>query len=106
MSTQINIDTKDLPLAAAAWKSPQIIGASVMAALAGCTFLLFFVVVAAQLSQNSPLFNQNVQMRQQYYKKCLLKFVERGVRVDSTEAHLNCTINADAYKAQLDARSR
>ena len=106
MNNRINIDTKDLPKTALAWQTPKIIGASVVAALTGCTFLLLFVVAAAQLSQNSPLFNQNAQMRQQYYKKCLLKFVERGVRVDSTEAHLNCTINADAYKAQLDARTR
>jgi hypothetical protein len=77
--------------------------------LAGCTFLIVFFVVGSGSAEarTAHFLIENVEMRQQYYKTmCILKFVERGVRVDSTEAHLNCTINADAYKAQLDARSR
>jgi hypothetical protein len=47
-----------------------------------------------------------LQLRQQYYDRCILKFVNQGVRAVQHEAHLNCTVNADAYRAQLDARSR
>jgi hypothetical protein len=106
MSTQINIDTKDLPLAAAAWQTPKIIGASVWAALAGCTFLTLFIMGATFLKQKSPIFNENAALRRQYYDRCILKFVNQGIRASSSQAHLNCTANADAYRAQLDARSR
>jgi hypothetical protein len=106
MSNHINLDSKDLPLAAAAWQTPNIIFAVVTAALAGFTFLIVFGTAALHLSQKSPIFNRNAELRNQYYKKCLLHFVERGIPASSQQAHLNCTVNADAYRAQLDSRSR
>ena len=106
MSNHINLDSKDLPLAAAAWQTPRIILSVVTAAIAGLTFLIVFGTAALHLSQKSPIFNRNAEMRNQYYNKCLLLFVERGVPASSQQAHLNCTVNADAYRAQLDSRSR
>jgi hypothetical protein len=107
MSTRINIDTKDLPLAAAAWQTPKIIGASVWAALAGCTFLTLFIMGATFLKQKSPLFNENAALRRQYYDRCILNFVNQGVRASSTAGRTGpAPLNADAYRAQLDARSR
>lgn len=106
MNTRINIDTKDLPKTALAWQTPRIIGASVWAGAVGLVFLTAFGMGTAFLKQRSPIFNENAALRQQYYDRCILKFVNQGVRASSNEAHLNCKVNADAYRAQLDARSR
>jgi hypothetical protein len=106
MTTRINIDTRHLPITAAVWQTHKIIGASVWAGLAGCTFLTMFFMGTAFLKQNSPVFNKNAALRNQYYDRCILKFVNQGIRASSSQAHLNCSVNADAYRAQLDARSR
>jgi len=106
MTNRINFDTKNLPLTAAVWQAPKIIGASVWAGLAGCTFLTMFFMGTVFLKQNSPVFNENAKLERHYYDRCILKFVNQGIRASSSQAHLNCSANADAYRAQLDARSR
>jgi butyrate kinase len=53
MKNDINFNAKGLPLAAVVWQAPKIIGASVWAALAGCTFLIVFTMGTAHLKQKS-----------------------------------------------------
>ena len=106
MKNDINFNAKGLPLAAVVWQAPKIIGASVWAALAGCTFLIVFTMGTAHLKQKSPLFNENAELRNQYYDKCILNFINHGVRASNSRAHRTCIVEADAYRAQLDARSR
>lgn len=106
MTNRINFDTKNLPLTAAVWQAPKIIGASVWAGLAGCTFLIMFFMGTVHLKQKSPMFNENAALRNQYYDKCVLNFVNQGIRASNSRVHLTCSVNADAYRAQLDARSR
>ena len=106
MKNDINFNAKGLPLAAVVWQAPKIIGASVWAALAGCTFLIVFTMGTAHLKQKSPLFNENAELCNQYYDKCILNFINQGVRASNSRAHRTCIVEADAYRAQLDARSR
>lgn len=104
MNNQIRIDTRGLPLAAAVWRAPNLIGSSVVAALVGSTFLIAFGMGTAFLKQNSPIFNENAKLERQHYEKCILNFVNQGVRPDNTRAHMTCTVQADAYRARLDSR--
>ena len=104
MTNRINIDTRGLPITAAVWQAPKIIGASVWAGLAGGVFLVLFVMGTAFLQRNSPLFNKNAQLSREHYERCILNFVNQGVRPDNTRAHMTCTVEADAYRARLESR--
>jgi hypothetical protein len=104
MNNQIRIDTKGLPVAAAVWRAPNIIGASVAAASVGTVFLVMFSIGTAFLKQNSPIFNENAKLRREHYEQCILNFVNQGVRASSNRAHLTCKAEADAYRASLESR--
>ena len=104
MNTQIRVDSRDLIKTAAVWRAPDLIGASVWAGLAGGVFLVLFVMGTAFLQQNSPLFNKNAQLSREHYERCILNFVNQGVRPDNTRAHMTCTVEADAYRARLESR--
>lgn len=104
MNNQIRIDTRGLPVAAAVWRAPNIIGSSVVAALVGSTFLIAFGMGTAFMKQNSPVFNENAKLRREYYEQCILSFVNQGVRASSNRAHLTCKVEADAYRARLESR--
>jgi hypothetical protein len=104
MNNQIRIDTRGLPLAAAVWQAPRLIGVSVWAALAGATFLIMFSMGTAHLKEKSPMFNKNAELRNQYYDRCILNFVNQGIRASNTRAHLTCVSEADAYRARLESR--
>ena len=104
MNTQVRIDSRDLIKTAAVWRTPDLIGTSILAALAGSIFLVAFVLGTSFLKQNSPLFNENAKLSREHYERCILNFVNRGVRSDSNRAHLTCTVEADAYRARLESR--
>jgi hypothetical protein len=104
MNTQIRVDSRDLIKTAAVWRAPDLIGASVWAALAGGVFLTMFIMGAAFLQQNSVLFNKNAKLSREHYDRCILNFVNQGVRASSNRAHLTCSVEADAYRASLESR--
>jgi len=50
------------------------------------------------------MFNKNAELRNQYYDRCILNFVNQGIRASNTRAHLTCVTEADAYRARLESR--
>ena len=104
MNTRVRLDSRDLVKTAAVWRTPDLIGVSILAALAGSTFLVVFVLGAAFIKQNSPIFNENAKLSRQHYERCILNFVNQGVRASNTRAHLTCVTEADAYRARLESR--
>lgn len=94
--SRININTAHLIPTAAVWQGPKFITAFTNAVLKG-SFLFLVVSTVGIVMSKTPVFNAQLNERQDHYELCLAKFRAQGTHSakEFTDASSHCWAQAN-----------
>jgi hypothetical protein len=100
-TTQIKLDSVHLPVAAAAWRLPELIGAAISAGVVGI-FTLGVIGFAVIVMKDAPAFNEAERKRQAFYDECYANVTLQNPQAYPSRVDKLCRAKSQLYKAQLE----
>lgn len=100
-NTQIKLDSVHLPVAAAAWRLPELIGACISAGIVG-VFTVGVVGFAVLVLKDAPAFNKVSRESEAFYEECYANVTLQYPQAYPDRIDRLCRAKSEAYKAWLN----
>jgi hypothetical protein len=99
--TGIRANSLHIPIAAAAWRAPELIYASVFAGVIGVG-VLSGIAFVGMVGSFTPIFNKNARLGWEYYQSCIAQTELENPRVATRLIQRSCENRRVLFEARLN----